>query len=89
MSSPMKPLLPLAVGLALGVWLARRTRPQPQESPNRQAQLQQQIRQLKEGYEKQDRIRRDFTANVSRLCGDPPGGDGEKRRRGPLRREDL
>ena len=24
MSSPMKPLLPLAVGLALGVWLARR-----------------------------------------------------------------
>lgn len=65
MSSPMKPLLPLAVGLALGVWLARRTRPQTQESPNRQAQLQQQIRQLKEGYEKQDRIRRDFTANVS------------------------
>ncbi len=65
MSSPMKPLLPLAVGLALGAWLARRARPQPQESPNRQAQLQQQIRQLKEGYEKQDRIRRDFTANVS------------------------
>ena len=28
MSSPMKPLLPLAVGLALGVWLARQ-RPSP------------------------------------------------------------
>lgn len=92
MSSPMKPLLPLAVGLALGVWLARRTRPQPQESPNRQAQLQQQIRQLKEGYEKQDRIRRDFTANVSHELKTPLtsiSGYAEILREGMVKSEDV
>lgn len=92
MSSPMKPLLPLAVGLALGVWLARRTRPQTQESPNRQAQLQQQIRQLKEGYEKQDRIRRDFTANVSHELKTPLtsiSGYAEILREGMVKSEDV
>lgn len=92
MSSPMKPLLPLAVGLTLGVWLARRTRPQPQESPNRQAQLQQQIRQLKEGYEKQDRIRRDFTANVSHELKTPLtsiSGYAEILREGMVKSEDV
>ena len=44
MPNPMKSLLPLAAGLALGAWAGRRARPQPPaEDPARQAQLQQQI----------------------------------------------
>ena len=68
MPNPMKTLLPLAAGLALGTWFAKRPVPPQARTlcpPAGQAGIRRQMEQLKREYEKQDRMRRDFTANVS------------------------
>ena len=68
MPNPMKTLLPLAAGLVLGTWFAKRPVPPQARTlcpPAGQAGIRRQMEQLKREYEKQDRMRRDFTANVS------------------------
>ena len=63
MSRPTKLLLAFAAGAAVGsALLRRRLRPAVGQ---RMDQVQDQMDQLKAAYEQQDRMRRDFTANVS------------------------
>ena len=63
MSRPTKLLLAFAAGAAVGsAILRRRLRPAVGQ---RMDQVQDQMDQLKAAYEQQDRMRRDFTANVS------------------------
>ncbi|MDY4172298.1 MAG: ATP-binding protein [Evtepia sp.] len=95
MLNPMKSLLPLVAGLALGVWYARRTDP-PAGSPlgesASQAHIRRQMAQLKREYEKQDRMRRDFTANVSHELKTPLtsiSGYAEIIREGMVKSEDV
>ena len=93
MPNPMKTLLPLAAGLVLGTWFAKRLVPPQARTlcpPAGQAGIRRQMEQLKREYEKQDRMRRDFTANVSHELRTPilnlshldEGAPGQERRQG-------
>ena len=59
MPNPMKTLLPLAAGLVLGTWFAKRPVPPQARTlcpPAGQAGIRRQMEQLKREYEKQDRM---------------------------------
>ena len=69
MPNPMKTLLPLAAGLVLGTWFAKRPVPPQARTlcpPAGQAGIRRQMEQLKREYEKQDRMRPASWAWVSR-----------------------
>ena len=95
MPNPMKTLLPLAAGLALGTWFAKRPVPPQARTlcpPAGQAGIRRQMEQLKREYEKQDRMRRDFTANVSHELKTPLtsiSGYAEIIREGMVKSEDV
>ena len=95
MPNPMKTLLPLAAGLALGTWFAKRLVPPQARTlcpPAGQAGIRRQMEQLKREYEKQDRMRRDFTANVSHELKTPLtsiSGYAEIIREGMVKSEDV
>ncbi|MFR1232285.1 MAG: sensor histidine kinase [Evtepia gabavorous] len=95
MPNPMKTLLPLAAGLVLGTWFAKRPVPPQARTlcpPAGQAGIRRQMEQLKREYEKQDRMRRDFTANVSHELKTPLtsiSGYAEIIREGMVKSEDV
>ena len=95
MPNPMKTLLPLAAGLVLGTWFAKRLVPPQARTlcpPAGQAGIRRQMEQLKREYEKQDRMRRDFTANVSHELKTPLtsiSGYAEIIREGMVKSEDV
>ena len=90
MSRPTKLLLAFAAGAAVGsAILRRRLRPAVGQ---RMDQVQDQMDQLKAAYEQQDRMRRDFTANVSHELKTPLtsiSGYAEIIREGMVRSEDV
>ena len=90
MSRPTKLLLAFAAGAAVGsALLRRRLRPAVGQ---RMDQVQDQMDQLKAAYEQQDRMRRDFTANVSHELKTPLtsiSGYAEIIREGMVRSEDV
>lgn len=90
MSRPTKLLLAFAAGAAVGsTILRRRLRPAVGQ---RMDQVQDQMDQLKAAYEQQDRMRRDFTANVSHELKTPLtsiSGYAEIIREGMVRSEDV
>ena len=90
MSRPTKLLLAFAAGAAVGsALLRRRLRPAVGQRMN---QVQDQMDQLKAAYEQQDRMRRDFTANVSHELKTPLtsiSGYAEIIREGMVRSEDV
>lgn len=86
----------LGGGMVLGAVLASRRREKTEEVPSPQAEAQADIRRemerLKQGYEKQDRMRRDFTANVSHELKTPLtsiSGYAEILREGIVKQEDV
>lgn len=86
----------LGGGMVLGAVLASRRRKKTEEVPSPQAEAQADIRRemerLKQGYEKQDRMRRDFTANVSHELKTPLtsiSGYAEILREGIVKQEDV
>lgn len=95
MPNPMKTLLPLAAGLVLGTWFAKRPVPPQARTlcpPAGQAGIRRQMEQLKREYEKQDRMRRDFTANVSHELKTPLtsiSGYAEIMKNGLVKPEDM
>ncbi|MFQ9410246.1 MAG: sensor histidine kinase [Evtepia gabavorous] len=86
---------PLAAGLVLGTWFAKRLVPPQARTlcpPAGQAGIRRQMEQLKREYEKQDRMRRDFTANVSHELKTPLtsiSGYAEIIREGMVKSEDV
>ena len=90
MSRPTKLLLAFAAGAAVGsAILRRRLRPAVGQ---RMDQVQDRMDQLKAAYEQQDRMRRDFTANVSHELKTPLtsiSGYAEIIREGMVRSEDV
>ena len=90
MSRPTKLLLAFAAGAAVGsAILRRRLRPAVGQKMD---QVQDQMDQLKAAYEQQDRMRRDFTANVSQELKTPLtsiSGYAEIIREGMVRSEDV
>ena len=85
----------MAAGLALGTWFAKRLVPPQARTlcpPAGQAGIRRQMEQLKREYEKQDRMRRDFTANVSHELKTPLtsiSGYAEIIREGMVKSEDV
>ena len=91
MSRPTKTLLAFAAGAAVGSAISRR-RPHPAVGQEDWDQVQEQMDQLKQAYEQQDRMRRDFTANVSHELKTPLtsiSGYAEIIREGMVKSEDV
>ena len=90
-------LLGLGAGILLGIWFTGRynvemTKSSAVTERYGRAKIRQQMEQLKEGYEKQDRMRRDFTANVSHELKTPLtsiSGYAEIIREGLVKSEDV
>lgn len=82
-------IVPFVGGLVLGARLGRRGR---EETRADRAAIERQMEQLRHEYEKQDRMRRDFTANVSHELKTPLtsiSGYAEIIREGLVRTEDV
>ena len=85
----------LGSGMVLGAALASRRREKakaPSPQAEAQADIRREMERLKQGYEKQDRMRRDFTANVSHELKTPLpsiSGYAEILREGIVKQEDV